>query len=226
MIKRVQPLVVQRLGLTTKPFSGGTRVMANRHRTRYEQHGKAGTHLHWIWTGIIQRCTNPNSKSYAHYGAKGVKICDRWRNSFQAFADDMGPRPTPKHEVDRYPNQTGDYEPGNCRWATRTQQMRNKISNRLLTFNNKTHCVAEWAEITGIKQSLIHARLRKNPDDIAGALTKPTRGMKRRLTPDEVRALRQDVASGTSLTDAGKKLGISVGRAWLVVRRKVYKYVD
>ena len=189
----------------------------------YELHGKAGTKLHYVWTAMIQRCTNPNNKDWKDYGGKGITVCERWRFSFQAFLDDLGPQPTPKHEIDRILS-TGNYEPGNVKWSTRKEQNRNKKSNRLLTHNGETKCVAEWAEITGIPQGVIHARLRKEPDDIESAL-RPVRGMQRRMTPDEVRSLRQDVASGTSLTDAGKKFGIDVGRAWLIYHRKVYKDV-
>ncbi len=77
------------------------------------------------WAAMIQRCTNEHCPGYAAYGAKGIKVCDRWRD-FEAFAADMGTRP-PGTSLDRWPNPTGDYEPGNCRWATARQQGRNKV---------------------------------------------------------------------------------------------------
>ena len=76
--------------------------------------------------GIIQRCTNPNVSSYKYHGAKGVSVCDKWRSDFAAFFVDVGPRPTPKHSIDRWPNRDGNYEPGNVRWATPYQQRINR----------------------------------------------------------------------------------------------------
>jgi hypothetical protein len=73
-----------------------------------------------------QRCTNPRNKRYADYGGRGIQVCDRWRTSFAAFLEDMGRRPSPEHSIDRYPNNDGNYEPGNCRWATAKQQRANR----------------------------------------------------------------------------------------------------
>jgi hypothetical protein len=91
-----------------------------------------------IWIGMISRCHNPASASYRWYGAKGVIVCFRWRQSFAAFLRDMGPRPSPKHSIDRI-DPTGNYEPTNCRWATQLVQARNKRPrfNPLLVEYNK-----------------------------------------------------------------------------------------
>jgi len=79
---------------------------------------------------MIQRCTNPKCLSYKYYGACGITVCQRWRLSFADFIADMGPRP-PGTSLDRYPDQNGDYKPGNVRWATRTEQARNRSDNKL-----------------------------------------------------------------------------------------------
>lgn len=79
-----------------------------------------------IWAGIIQRCTNTAIKRYADYGGRGISICEKWRNSFAAFLSDVGDRPSPEHSIDRFPNNNGNYEPENVRWATRKQQAQNK----------------------------------------------------------------------------------------------------
>jgi hypothetical protein len=122
------------------------------------KHGLSDTPEHNIWLGIRKRCTNPADRVYPYYGGRGIKVCQRWDN-FANFLADMGPRPSPQHSIDRYPNQDGDYEPNNCRWATRTEQMRNKSDNRLLTLGDETHCVAEWAERLGISVNTIRKRV-------------------------------------------------------------------
>lgn len=77
------------------------------------------------WANMIRRCTNPNAKGYRYYGGRGVCVCARWK-SFPKFLADMGHRPE-ETSLDRYPNPNGDYEPGNCRWATRREQRVNQV---------------------------------------------------------------------------------------------------
>lgn len=98
------------------------------------------------WLGIKARCYNVNSGSYPHYGGRGITVCDEWKNSFQQFLKDMGKRPTPKHSIDRYPNnETGNYEPSNCRWATREEQDRNRRSNKWFEFDGENLILTDWA---------------------------------------------------------------------------------
>jgi hypothetical protein len=112
--------------------------------------------LYQTWANIIQRCGNPNNPSFRNYGAKGVKICDRWRESFAAFVEDMGPRPFGM-TIDRIdPN--GNYEPENCRWATVTEQARNKRAKRLIEVEGRTYHVAELSEKYGIDMKTLHWR--------------------------------------------------------------------
>jgi hypothetical protein len=76
------------------------------------------------WKAMLQRCENPNDKSYKFYGGRGIKVCERWHR-YENFIADMGRRP-PGCELDRYPNNDGNYEPNNCRWTTHSEQMKNK----------------------------------------------------------------------------------------------------
>ena len=78
------------------------------------------------WSNMKQRCDNPKNPRYADYGGRGIKVCERWRKRFLAFYEDMGPRPSPNHSMDRYPDNDGNYEPNNCRWATWAQQRANQ----------------------------------------------------------------------------------------------------
>lgn len=93
-------------------------------KARSIRHGMTRTAEYRAWLQLIQRCTVPQNPKYPSYGGRGIRVCDRWRNSFEAFLSDMGKRPSPDLSIDRI-NNDGNYEPGNCRWATRSQQARN-----------------------------------------------------------------------------------------------------
>jgi hypothetical protein len=111
------------------------------------------------WKSMIGRCYQPTATGFAHYGGRGIAVCDRWRSSFDAFLADVGKRPSEKHSLDRI-NNNGNYEPGNCRWATLKEQRRNTRANSLLTFRGETRCVTEWAEIFGLNVTTLSCRLR------------------------------------------------------------------
>ncbi len=127
---------------------------------RRTQDGKRKTPEYRAWSNMLSRCYNRHDISYPNYGGRGVTVCTQWRDSFASFLHDVGRRPTVHHSLDRFPGQDGNYEPGNVRWATPTEQQRNIRSNKLITLNGETRCIAEWAEITGINDGTIRARLR------------------------------------------------------------------
>ena len=133
-------------------------LVAGRSRGCSPTHGLSKRPEYGAWRVMRQRCRNPNAEGYHRYGGRGIKVCDRW-DDFAIFIADMGPRPSPRHSVDRYPNQNGNYEPGNCRWATKTQQQRNTRTNRLLAVNGETRCVSEWSELKGIKRPKLMYRI-------------------------------------------------------------------
>lgn len=88
--------------------------------------GKKPVPEYTAWTSMKNRCTNPKCQRYEIYGARGIKVCARWTESYEAFLADVGRRPGPEYSLDRYPDNDGDYEPGNVRWATRQQQRANQ----------------------------------------------------------------------------------------------------
>lgn len=147
-------------------------------KKKLTKHNQSHTRLHDIWMGILKRCYNPNAKRYKIYGAKGIRICDEWKNDFSCFyqwAIENGYKDN--LTIDRIDNNK-NYEPENCRWVDYKTQARNKSSNTLLTFNGETHCISEWAEITGISAFAISQRLRVLNWSVEKTLTKPVRKIK------------------------------------------------
>jgi hypothetical protein len=119
-------------------------------------HGMTKTRTFKSWESMRQRCNNPNDPSYARYGGRGIAVCHRWNESFEAFFSDMGERPT-EMTLDRIDNEK-DYEPSKCRWATLKEQQRNRKVSIRLTHQGKTLPLIEWAKETGIPYYLLLQR--------------------------------------------------------------------
>jgi hypothetical protein len=141
---------------------------------RLTKHGLKDSREYSIWCNMLSRCHNPRATEFPRYGARGICVCDRWRESFAAFYEDMGPCPSPDHSIDRKEN-SGHYEPGNCQWATRKEQARNTRKNRFIEFNGERLTVSEWAERTGISEATIRHRLDDAGWPAEKALTAPLR---------------------------------------------------
>ena len=116
---------------------------------------------------MIQRCINPNDKKYPLYGSRGIRVCKQWEK-FENFLKDMGECPS-GYSIDRTDNNKG-YNKENCRWATPKEQARNRRNNHMISYNEKTQCLAAWTEETGIASSLISWRI-KNGWSTEKALT-------------------------------------------------------
>lgn len=116
-------------------------------RTHGHTRGGRPTGTYRSWSEMIARCDNPKSKIYSYYGGRGISICERWR-SFENFLEDMGERQVGQ-SLDRIDND-GNYEPGNCRWASKKDQARNRRSNCLVTYNGTKMSLSEAAELEGI----------------------------------------------------------------------------
>lgn len=123
------------------------------------KHGLANkTRTYAIWKGMRVRCTNPNSKSYPRYGGRGISICPRW-NDYVIFLADMGEAPDGM-TIERN-NNNGNYEPGNCRWATHIEQVNNKTNTIRVTYQGEIMALADAARIFGIKRSTLYMRLHR-----------------------------------------------------------------
>lgn len=127
--------------------------------TEQLRHGLSYTPEYRAWQTARHRCTCETSPAWADYGGRGIRMCDRWLNSPEAFLADVGPRPTPRHEIDREDND-GHYEPGNVRWVERPINSRNRRSNRFVEINGESLTIAGWAERSGVERSTIAYRLR------------------------------------------------------------------
>ncbi|MES0207901.1 hypothetical protein NKJ93_02225 [Mesorhizobium sp. M0028] len=121
------------------------------------KHGKTGSPEYFTWAGMRQRCSNPKTPNYDRYGGRGISVCSRWANSFVNFYTDMGPRPSIGHTIERLEND-GDYEPGNCVWAVKKRQANNTCRNIVVTYEGKTHTLAEWADRLRINYRTLHNR--------------------------------------------------------------------
>jgi hypothetical protein len=134
-----------------------------RHGQSCNNGGRKRTKTYQTWEGLHGRCYNENCTAYHRYGGRGIKVCDRWRNSFESFLEDMGERPEGM-TLDRIDNNLG-YSKENCRWATLHTQSRNTRRNVWITIEGVTKCVTDWAIELGIKPDTIFTRLRRGWSD-------------------------------------------------------------
>jgi hypothetical protein len=109
-----------------------------------------------------RRCNNPNSEEYRYYGAKGILICERWK-VFENFREDMGERPEGK-TIDRFPDNAGNYEPGNCRWATKREQALNRKTTVWVEHKGKRLCLKDWGKELGVHRETVRKRLDRGCD--------------------------------------------------------------
>lgn len=137
------------------------------------KHNLSRTTEYNIWHNMKQRCYVTDHPRYDDYGGRGIKVCDTWLNDFMSFLKDMGNRPSEEYSLDRKDN-NGDYCKDNCKWSTQKEQNRNKRSNVLLTYNNETKTLPEWAEISNIPYNTLKRRILRGWSD-EKTLTTPVR---------------------------------------------------
>jgi hypothetical protein len=121
-------------------------------------HGLSHTPEYETWLNMVYRCTRKEYKIYKNYGGRGIKVCDRWLNSFENFYADMGVKPSQKHSLEREDND-GNYCPENCKWATRDIQNRNHRRNVNITYEGQTMCLTDWAKKLKINYPTLKGRI-------------------------------------------------------------------
>ncbi len=175
-----EPFIVMSATLTaTKHRSRSCGCLKTELATKHghaKAHGQT-TRTYRIWSGMIQRCENPNNRVFDRYGGNGRLICERWRTDFRNFLADMGECP-PGLEIERVDNKRG-YEPGNCIWGTRAIQTRNTIQTRIFTVRGITACLKDLAAHFRIGYQTVRYRLSVGME-IELALTLPS-SRRRRL---------------------------------------------
>jgi hypothetical protein len=127
-------------------------------RLRMTTHNLSRSPEYRVWVAARERCQNPNTRNFKNYGGRGIRMAERWRQSFAEFYKDMGPCPK-GHSLDRIDND-GPYAAKNCRWATIATQTNNRRNTRKLTFLGQTRILSEWATITGLSLDTLNARFK------------------------------------------------------------------
>lgn len=148
-------------------------------------HGMSATRIFGVWSGMIQRCTNPKQPRWPYYGGRGIIVCERWRlgegamNGFQCFYHDMGDRPFEGAEIERKDND-GNYCPENCKWATHKEESNNRRSSHNITFSGRTQTAKQWEEELNLPLHILRTRLKVNKWSVERAFTTPIRRYKQR----------------------------------------------
>ena len=148
------------------------RLKMNNHQRK---HGLYGTRIYRTWAHMKERCYNPTANNYCNYGGRGIKVCQCWKNSFQAFYDDVSKLPhfgEKGYSLDRI-NNDGNYEINNVRWATAKEQANNQRTNHLETYNGKTQTISQWASEFGINSDKLRLRIKRLGWSIEKALNTP-----------------------------------------------------
>lgn len=176
---------------------------------RSTRHGLRGTRVYAIWSMMLQRCTNPRSKNYKDYGARGITVCEQWHD-VEAFAADMG-HPAPGMTLERSDND-GPYAPWNCRWATRAEQSTNKRSNVYFEVAGERLPAVVAAQRMGVSTHTLRLWRRKGLTDgeIEHHAARSPRKAGRRLTTDEIAAVRARRLAGASVRELAAEYGVPV----------------
>lgn len=161
------------------------------------------------WQNMRSRCNNPKATGYKYYGGRGIRVCQEWNESIDKFVEDMGPRPSLNHSIDRIDLNKG-YCKDNCRWATHKEQARNKSDNSVVSYGERSLCIVEWGEELGIKPNSITTRLRRgwSVEESLEIVPRSKPLYSGRLTEEEILYLLEEIEKGRTQTSLGEELGI------------------
>jgi hypothetical protein len=198
--------------------------MSSRNGWQSRTHGKSGCRVYKIWAGMIKRCQEDE-----RYVRRGIVVCQRWRK-FEDFYADMGEPPTAKHSLDRHPDNDGNYEPGNVRWATPLEQANNMRTNRKITANGETKNLSQWARELNLDKRVLSLRLKRGWTDqqtIDGTGGKSQKGdgnNSAKLTEAQVASIRSQ--SGISTRALSSAFGISQSQVRNILNHKHWGHVN
>jgi len=181
-------------------------------------HGMSKTSEYTIWNSMKMRCVNSNSEAYSYYGGRGIKVCQRWMDSFENFYEDMGKRPDGM-SIDRI-DVNGDYCPENCRWTTNEEQSRNKRDNVYIEYDGKTKILSDWAKEINISVQSLYNRLTKYGYSVEEAFNLKLNHYKgqnfsgeknpmSKLTISEVKQIKKLLLSGEKIVSLAKQFNVS-----------------
>lgn len=198
-------------------------------------HGFADSPTQCVWSDMKRRCLNPNRRGYENYGGRGITVCDRWvsgedgKGGFECFLEDMGPRPSTAHQIDRRDND-GPYCKGNCRWVRKSAQNYNKRNTFRFVAFGKSMTLKQASDRFDMPMDAIYQRLRRGfiPED---AVTRPLgdkcgeRNPASKLVAADVIEIRKQLAAGARCIDIMKAYGISQPLVSQIKRRKAWSHV-
>lgn len=193
---------------------------------KFLTHGMTKSGTYKSWAGMISRCTNPKNPNFKDYLGRGITVCKRWLD-FNNFFEDMGLRPS-NHSIERIDN-NGNYEPGNCRWATQAEQTLNTRKNVYITYQGKTLTLSQWSKETGINQTTLSERFKKNlPLNIVflkGTIPRK-RGVSPKLNDELVLEIRKKYSSKQyTCASLGELYGVSKYTITAIICRKTWTHI-
>lgn len=176
--------------------------------------GWKGTSVYSRWQAMKKRCYQVGTPGYENYGGRGIKVCDEWKNNPSAFCEwALANGFSEELTIDRI-DVNGDYCPENCRWATKTEQARNKRNNRIIEYNGEKITLAEYSEITGVNQGSIDWRLNKSKMSEAEAVKRP------------IRTQKKGIELGFDLSEECRKRGLKLTTVWARINKLGWSVED
>lgn len=172
-----------------------------------ETRRRAVTPEYCAWQRMRRRCFTSTDPKYPIYGGRGISVCERW-STFQPFLEDMGRRPGRGYSLDRI-DVNGNYEPGNCRWATAKQQAINRRCVIHVEAFGEKLLLAEWAERLGCSEATVRWRLQQRHDSPESAVSRPVQDRGRKITPDIAVRIRARAAAGEMQKAIAADLGLN-----------------